>query len=304
MVLASIDYELWRGQAQNGVNLAFQVKFDLEGQGQSPPKTIGTLTKLFCTFCPNLVVLAWTRRDLWRGQARGWRTHTQTDTHTDRQTQATTIPEGQNWPRVKMEHRALRFAEDNLRLIYCFFYHYFFHFYYVVFCICLGIINTFGTYSNYMFALLIHFGMGFWIVIFNFHVYVFIEWNAISFSQCLWISIYTIYFIYLYLRVTLVIILTYSIYILYVYIIYRNANLYYHNWAPVLMLFLWGDAQSAYCVLNHWKTRYKWGSSCTAINLCHLPGGLVLDSFTHISQTCFTGTMMTSPNGNIFRVSG
>ena len=101
MVLASIDYELWRGQAQNGVNLAFQVEFDLEDQGQSPPKTIGTLTKLFCTFCPNLVVLAWTRRDLWRGQARGWRTHTQTDTHTDRQTQATTIPEGQNWPRVK-----------------------------------------------------------------------------------------------------------------------------------------------------------------------------------------------------------
>ena len=79
----------------------FQVKFDLEGQGQSPPKTIGTLTKLFCTFCPNLVVLAWTCGDLWRGQARGWRTHTQTDTHTDRQTQATTIPEGQNWPRVK-----------------------------------------------------------------------------------------------------------------------------------------------------------------------------------------------------------
>ena len=27
-------------------------------------------------------------------------THTQTDTHTDRKTQATTIPEGQNWPRV------------------------------------------------------------------------------------------------------------------------------------------------------------------------------------------------------------
>ena len=27
--------------------------------------------------------------------------HTQRQTHTDRQTQATTIPEGQNWPRVK-----------------------------------------------------------------------------------------------------------------------------------------------------------------------------------------------------------
>ena len=102
MVLAWICGELWRGQAQNGVNLAFPVKFDLEGQGQSPPKTIGTLTKFFCTFCPNLMVLAWTRDDLWHGQAQGWRTHTQTDTHTDRQTQATTIPEGQNWPRVKM----------------------------------------------------------------------------------------------------------------------------------------------------------------------------------------------------------
>ena len=86
VVLAWIDGELWHGQAQNGVNLAFQVKFDLEGQGQSPPKTIGTLTKLFCTFWPNLVVLAWTRGDLWRGQAQGWRTHT--DRHTHRQTDA------------------------------------------------------------------------------------------------------------------------------------------------------------------------------------------------------------------------
>ena len=29
------------GQAQNGVNFDFEIKFDLEGQGQSPPKTIG-----------------------------------------------------------------------------------------------------------------------------------------------------------------------------------------------------------------------------------------------------------------------
>ena len=28
--------------------------------------------------------------------------HTHTHTHTHRQTQATTIPEGHNWPRVKM----------------------------------------------------------------------------------------------------------------------------------------------------------------------------------------------------------
>ena len=30
------------------------------GQGQSPPKTIGILTKVFCTSVPNLVILAWT----------------------------------------------------------------------------------------------------------------------------------------------------------------------------------------------------------------------------------------------------
>ena len=32
------DDELSRGQAQNGVNFDFEAKFDLEGQGQSPPK--------------------------------------------------------------------------------------------------------------------------------------------------------------------------------------------------------------------------------------------------------------------------
>ena len=85
-------------QAQNGVTFDFEVKFDLEGQGQSHPKTIGILTKVFYTYGPNLVILAWTDDELSRGQAGGWRTRT--DTH--RQTQAMTIPEGQNWPRVKM----------------------------------------------------------------------------------------------------------------------------------------------------------------------------------------------------------
>ena len=83
-------------QAQNGVNFDFEVKFDLEGQGQSTPKTIGILTKVFYTYMtygPNLVILAWTCYELSHGQT-WWRT--------DRQTQATTIPEGQNWPRVKM----------------------------------------------------------------------------------------------------------------------------------------------------------------------------------------------------------
>ena len=59
------------------------VKFDLEDQGRSPQKTIGTLTIV----CPNLVVLAWTGDELWRGSGL-------TDTHTDRRRQ-------QQYPKAK-----------------------------------------------------------------------------------------------------------------------------------------------------------------------------------------------------------
>ena len=92
VALAWTGDELSCGQAQNGVNFDFEVKFDLEGQGQSPPKTIGILTKVFYTYGPNLVILAWTGDELSHGQT-WWRT--------DGRTQATTIPEGQYWPRVK-----------------------------------------------------------------------------------------------------------------------------------------------------------------------------------------------------------
>ena len=65
--------ELWGGQAQNGVTFDFDLKFDLEVQGWLPLKTIGTLTKVFCIFGPNLVILAWTSDELSRGQT-WWRT--------------------------------------------------------------------------------------------------------------------------------------------------------------------------------------------------------------------------------------
>ena len=42
VVLAWMGDELSRGQAQNGVNFDFEVKFDLEDQGQSPPKQKGS----------------------------------------------------------------------------------------------------------------------------------------------------------------------------------------------------------------------------------------------------------------------
>ena len=84
-IVASIGGESWHGQAQNGVIFYFEVKFDLEGQSQSPPKTIGI--KVFCTYGPNLVILAWTGDELSRGQTSAYRTHRQTDTQTDKRRQ-------------------------------------------------------------------------------------------------------------------------------------------------------------------------------------------------------------------------
>ena len=45
-IVTLIGGELWHGEAQNGVNFDFGVQFDLEGQGQLPPETIGILTKV------------------------------------------------------------------------------------------------------------------------------------------------------------------------------------------------------------------------------------------------------------------
>ena len=73
VALAWTGDELSRRQAQNGVNFDFEVKFDLEGQGQSPPKTIAILTKVFYTYGPNLVILPWRGDELSRGQT-WWRT--------------------------------------------------------------------------------------------------------------------------------------------------------------------------------------------------------------------------------------
>ena len=87
-ILTSTGGEWSCGQAQNSVNFYFQVKFDLEGQGQSTTKTMGILTKMFCMSGSNLVILAGISHKLSRRQARDLCPH--------RQTQATTIAEGQN----------------------------------------------------------------------------------------------------------------------------------------------------------------------------------------------------------------
>ena len=87
VILAWTADELWDGQTQKEVKFDFQIKFDLEGQDRSSPKTIGTLTKVFCTFVSNLVILAWTSGELSCGLARNWNTHTDTQTHRRRQRQ-------------------------------------------------------------------------------------------------------------------------------------------------------------------------------------------------------------------------
>ena len=87
MVLAWTRDELSLGQAQNEVNFNFEVKFHLEGQGQSPLKTMGILTKVFYIYGLNLVILAETGHELSHGQTKGWRTRTDTHTHRCRQRQ-------------------------------------------------------------------------------------------------------------------------------------------------------------------------------------------------------------------------
>ena len=79
------------GQTQNEVKFEFQVEFDLEVQDRSPPKITGILTKVFCTYVSNLVILAWTADELSCGQASDWYTHT--DRHTDMGDDNTRRPE-------------------------------------------------------------------------------------------------------------------------------------------------------------------------------------------------------------------
>ena len=68
------------GSAQNGVNLEFQVRFDLLKVKVDITPQI--LSKAFYTSEPNLVILAWTGHELSCGQASDWHKHERTDTHT------------------------------------------------------------------------------------------------------------------------------------------------------------------------------------------------------------------------------
>ena len=48
----------------NGRKTGFKIENEIEDQDQSISKLIGILTQVFCTFDPNLVILAWTGDEL------------------------------------------------------------------------------------------------------------------------------------------------------------------------------------------------------------------------------------------------
>ena len=98
-IITSIGGELWHGQSPNGVNFYFGVQFDFDDHSQRPHKT--------------LLILAWIGDELSRRQAREYHTHRRKH----RQTQATIIPEGQNWPRVKKKQNAKNWKPESILYI-------------------------------------------------------------------------------------------------------------------------------------------------------------------------------------------
>ena len=109
-VVTSIGGELWHGQAQNGVNFDFEVESITPQNNKDLNQVPLHLWSKFGD--PSL--------NGWWVIARtsSWLRHGRTDghTHTHRQMQATTISEGQSWPRVKMVFRVELFTISNKKL--------------------------------------------------------------------------------------------------------------------------------------------------------------------------------------------
>ena len=61
--------QIFQRRKSDAIKQDFENRLNLTCEAQSILKTIGILTKLFCTSGPNLVVLAWMGNELWCGQA-------------------------------------------------------------------------------------------------------------------------------------------------------------------------------------------------------------------------------------------
>ena len=92
MILAWKGDELSREQTSSSElrRIWFEDKFDLEGQGQSPSKTLGILTKLFYP----LVQIWWSQLERVVARTNLWLTHIHTykRTHTDAGNDNTRMP--------------------------------------------------------------------------------------------------------------------------------------------------------------------------------------------------------------------
>ena len=116
VILAWRADELWGGQAQNEVIFDFQVKFDLESQSSIIPKNNRDLNQGLLHLCSKFGDSS--LNEWWViVRTSPWLIHTHK--HTDTQTQATTIPKGQNWPRVKTPLRWCKCRKVVKNLVSC-----------------------------------------------------------------------------------------------------------------------------------------------------------------------------------------
>ena len=64
-IQAMVSLNIYKNSANKfGRKTGFKIENEIEDQDQSIPKLIGILTQVFCTFGPNLVILAWTSDEL------------------------------------------------------------------------------------------------------------------------------------------------------------------------------------------------------------------------------------------------
>ena len=69
-IQAMVSLNIYKNSANKfGRKTGFKIESEIEDQDQSIPKITGILTHVFCTFGPNLVILAWTGDELLCRQA-------------------------------------------------------------------------------------------------------------------------------------------------------------------------------------------------------------------------------------------
>ena len=111
VILAWMDDKL--SHRQTWLKFNFKVKLPHEGHDQLLPKIIGALTKVFCTFDPNLVILTWTGHESSWGQPPDWHMGGPTNINTHRCWHWQY--KGQNCPWVKFT--VSRMTQHSLRNI-------------------------------------------------------------------------------------------------------------------------------------------------------------------------------------------